>query len=77
MLANRLPAFGVKIMPYEHLTTRELIQGMLATEALIRAQDTLNALSEPGSLPQGEAAKIAFTESTHKLMNALKEDSGL
>ena len=63
-------------MAYENLTTRELIQGILDTDqALVRAQDTLNTLSKPGSLPQSQAAKLAFLESTHKLIEALQADS--
>jgi hypothetical protein len=63
-------------MPYEHLTTRKLIEGILDTDkALVRAQDTLIALSKPGSLPQGQAAKLAYIESTHKLIEALQEES--
>ena len=45
-------------MRYEDTTTRELMRGILDTDqALIRAQDTLNALSRPGTFPQGHAAK--------------------
>jgi len=63
-------------MRYEDLTTRQLIRGILDTDqALIRAQDALNALSKPGILPQGHAAKLAFVESTHKIMEALRADS--